>query len=538
MSSKSVDKSTREWVQLRKKLYLQIRSDVRKLLADAWSDLVPLERKYAGELRQPWRAVSKVDLQQGLEQADIILLGDFHALQQSQRGHLRILRDWREPQQLVLAVEFLQARHQRFINQYFQGKISEEIFLKKIGWNKSWGFPWEHYKPLLDWAKKNKVPLFGINWGIHQKKIQSIKTRENFSSVCLRKVHQVYPDRKIVVIYGDLHLTKSQLPASIKRQSCFRWSRIQRVFQNDEALYFSALNRGLESKLEVVQFRSGDYCIQSVPPWVKWQSYLLFLENTYDRQIEEFDGDIDPTDHVAKLIDFLASEFKVKAHHSSLAIYTADDTHVYGKMRQALHRREWAVVKKWIGEQRSFYVPEMAIGYLGQVTVNHTANLAGEYLHACLSQRRALCFFGRKDFERQIWIQAMAYFGSKVINHKRKTTSVDDLRKSLLLGETKERNRRVLLLALHQKVREVSFFASGKLMRLKKVNGDDSTFVDAARLLGAMLGEKIYQHYRANKWSHSVLKKILSVSVEVEDFPEKYYKVAKMVAQSDRHKSK
>jgi hypothetical protein len=529
MSSKSFDKATREWVQIRKKLYLQIKSDVQRLLGDVWKEFIPLEKKYAKELGQPWRSVAKEMMYEHLQQSDVILLGDFHALQQSQRGHLRLMREWPNPSGLVLAVEFFQARHQKFIDQFLKGRLSEKVFLEKISWAKSWGFPWEHYKPLLDWAMKHNVPIYGINWGLRQTKMGSIKTREHFSAVCLRKIHQQLPLKKLVVIYGDLHLSKDQLPTAIRRQEGFRRAQILKVFQNYEPLYFKALEQGIESKIETVQFRSGDFCIQSVPPWVKWQSYLLFLENTFDLHLEDFIGTLDHTDHVAKLVEFLSAEFRLKIKGTSLAVYTADDTNVYARIRGRLARREWKVVQRWITEQRTFYVPELELGYLGRVTVNHTATLAGEYLHAFLSERKFLYFGGAKDFERQIWIQSMAYLGSKIINHKRKTNSIEDLRRTLLLGEGQQAHRKVVLLALHQKVREISFMTSNKWIPLKKIGYDDANYVDAARILGSMMGEKIYQLYRDKHWSTATVLKLLRMPLEPKNFKDDYYKHLKLI---------
>jgi len=530
MSTKSFNKSTSEWVLIRKKLYNQIKSEVIRLLGVAWDEFIPLEVAYAKELSQAWRSIGKHEMMESLMEAQIILMGDFHALQQSQRGHLRILREWSDPsQQLVLAVEFFQARHQKYINQWMKGTLLEKKFLEKIQWEKNWGFPWEHYKPLLDWAKKNQVPVLGINWGLKQKTLDSLKMRENYSAMCVKRVSQQFPHRKIIVIYGDLHLAKGQLLTALKKYAEFRRLTIKRVFQNSESLYFQVLHRGLESKIELIQFKSGDFCVQSVPPWVKWQSYLLFLEKNYDRQIDEWDSEIDHTDHVAKLVDFLCAEFKLKFKPSHLAIYTANDTQIYAKMRKSLKPIDWLMVRKWITDQRSFYLPQLEIGYLGQTTVNHTATLAGEYVHSHLSKRKGVFSSGVKDFERHIWLQAISYLGSKVINHKRKTNTLEDLKKTILMRETNKKQRQVLLLALQQKVREIRFLSHGQVVRLRKGIASNDCFVDSARLLGSMMGEKIYFLYHSRRWSLEKLKKVMRYSLEDVDFPQKYYKILREV---------
>jgi hypothetical protein len=348
--------------------------------------------------------------------------------------------------------------------------------------------------------------------------------------MCLRKIHKQQGPKKIFVIYGDLHLTGCQLPSALRKIPIFRKALLSKVFQNYEPIYFQALNRGLEQKIELLQFKSGDFCIQSVPPWVKWQSYLFFLENTFDRQYDESEEDLDHTDQVAKLVEFLAAEFKVQVDSSELAVYTASDTRVYSRIRQALAKREWATVKKWMGEERSFYVPELKFGYLGRITVNHIAALAGEYIHAALARRQRVYFSGPKDFERQIWIQTMAYLGSKVINHKRKTNSLEDLRKSLLLGDTKEGRRDVLLLALHQKVREITYLKhGGRGVGLRNRKRVTATYIEAARLLGAMLGEKVYHLYQSQKISRAQVVELFKKPVGDSEFNKSYYRLIKFI---------
>lgn len=530
MSTKSFNKSTSEWVLIRKKLYHQIKSEVIRLLGEAWDEFIPLEIEYSKELAQPWRSIGKSEMMESLMESQIILMGDFHALQQSQRGHLRILRDWVNPsQQLVLAVEFFQARHQKWVNQWMKGTLTEKMFLTKIQWDNNWGFPWEHYKPLLVWAQKNHVPVMGINWGLKQKSLESLKTRESYSALCIEKVSQQFPNKKIVVIYGDLHLSKGQLPATFKKFPKLRKLSVKRVFQNSEPLYFQALHRGLENKIELIQFKNGDFCVQSVPPWVKWQSYLLFLEKNYDSQLDEWETEIDHTDHVAKLVEFLSAEFKLKLKPSNLAIYTANDTPIYTKIRKSLKPLEWSMVQKWITDQRSFYLPQLEMGYLGQTTVNHTATLAGEYVHSHLSKRKGVLSAGMKDFERHIWIQAIAYMGSKVINHKRKTNSFEDLKKNILMRETNKAQRQVLLLALQQKVREIRFLSHGHIVGLRKGSANKDCFVEAARLLGSMMGERIFLLYHSRRWSLDKLKKVMRYSVEEKDFPRKYYRILREV---------
>jgi hypothetical protein len=524
MSSKSLNKATREWVQLHKKLYILAKAQVFQHLGDIRYDFESLEKKYNAELKQAWRIISKDYILNDLKHRDIVLMGDFHALQQSQKSQLRILRELIHHREIVLGVEFLQAKHQSLINDYLVGKISDEEFREKIQWDKNWGFPWSHYLPLLQWARENKVVIYGLDWSLKDHSLKSIKLRENFSSVFIKKMHRKHPQSLIVVIYGELHLAKNQFPRAIQKNFGGRKKlNIARIYQNYEPIYFRLTQRALETNVEYIRFKSGDFCVLSVPPWVKWQSYLLFLEQSYDKELDDLD--IDYTDHVVKLVQFLRQALNLKIGTDSVSVYTVGDEYFYRKIMSDLPAREFKRVKALIAKERSFYLPQMQMGYLARMSLSHTSILAAEYMHAILSERRSMHLSGQSDFLRQIWIQAMKYFGAKLINHKRKTDSLEDIRRSLLSGSTKDpKDKDALILSLQQKVREVSYLTTGRKPKYRVKKNDPSVFWDAARLLGGMIGEKYFMAFHKSLISQKYLVNLLKHSLEDRSFEKFYYK--------------
>ena len=144
------------WIQLRQDLYDQVQNHVKALLGPASHGLARYQREYDGEFRRAWKPVPREQLLLAAANSQFVFMGDFHALQQSQKAQLRILKALPARKERILCLECVEARHQKYLDRFVGGKMSEREFLKAVEWKRNWGFPWEHYKPLFRWAVKQK----------------------------------------------------------------------------------------------------------------------------------------------------------------------------------------------------------------------------------------------------------------------------------------------------------------------------------------------------------------------------------------------
>jgi hypothetical protein len=96
----------------------------------------------------------------------------------------------------------------------------------------------------------------------------------------LLQSRQSEPNAKIFVLFGDLHLASAHLPRSVERRLAAKGmkARIAVVHQNIEAVYWKLAKKGQVGEQSIVRLASGKFCILSVPPWVKLQSYLEWME--------------------------------------------------------------------------------------------------------------------------------------------------------------------------------------------------------------------------------------------------------------------
>lgn len=64
---------------------------------------------------------------------------------------------------LAVGMEMFQRPFQGTLDDYIAGRISEKEFLKKSEYFKRWAFDYNLYKPILDFARKEKIPVVALN---------------------------------------------------------------------------------------------------------------------------------------------------------------------------------------------------------------------------------------------------------------------------------------------------------------------------------------------------------------------------------------
>ncbi len=515
------------WIKLRQELYDQVQANVKALLGPMSAGLRRYQRQYEDEFKGSWKPVDREHLIAEIEKSTMVLVGDFHALQQSQKAQLRILKALSAKKKRVLCVEFVEARDQKHLDRYQEGKLSDKEFLKAVQWKKKWGFPWDHYKPIFKWAIKNKVKIYGINSLTEVRTAKTLNQRDQFSAQVIADVFKEATDAQFIVIYGDLHLAEMHLPLQLKKLLGNKvMDQAIVVLQNSERIYFQMLKKEIEHQVDVIALSKKRYCLQNVPPWVKWQNYLLYLEQQYDQEI---DDELDFTDYVAKFAKIMASELETSQQVDDFSIYSSVDDHNWGQIVDGLSEQEVLFVKSWIAGGRSFFVPQNKIGYLARGTVNSAAQLAMGIVSASLSGQKDLPASQPNDFTKLIWLEAIQYFGSKMINPKRKTDTLVDVRAALAARSPIDKGREALQLAIGQKMQELLVLSGQRKPKDYLRKSNLKSYQEAGRILGGMLGEKLYFAYRKKILSKRTLLSLLRKSISDESFKHTYWEILEVI---------
>jgi uncharacterized iron-regulated protein len=99
-----------------------------------------------------------------LLEADLVCIGETHDSEPHHRMQLQILKAlYACDESLGVGMEMFQRPFQKAIDDYFAGKGTEEEFLKATEYEKRWGFAWSLYRPIVEFARRNGIPLAALN---------------------------------------------------------------------------------------------------------------------------------------------------------------------------------------------------------------------------------------------------------------------------------------------------------------------------------------------------------------------------------------
>lgn len=512
----------KQWLKIRWELYLQIRHRVDLLLGPSSKIFSSYTKAYEASFKKTWKPSKKSQLIGAFKKSRLICLGDFHAIQQSQRSHLRLLEAL-PFQPDFLAVEFLEAQHQPHIDAFQAGKISEKEFLRKVSWDERWSFSWSSYRMLVDWAQKKKVRLIGLNHLVHQKSAASLRKRDRLAAKVVAEEYKKNPKARAVIIFGELHLGEKHLPLQLNQKvKNLKASELVVVFQSPEQVFFKVMNRYQDTRVDVVRAGVNRFCLLNIAPWVKWQNYLLELEERMDPQFEEDGHDL--TDEIAKYIGVLDRDLQTHTKKDQFSVYSADDDGFWNDLSKSLPRKELTYFRGLIENGISFYLAQKQMAFMAEPSVNHSAVLAMAIVHAQLSKLVRYPADLPHDFLKLIWLEAVLYFGSKLINPNRKTDMVGDLKAQVNSPSLVSLKRDSLKIALQQKMQEFLYLSQGRKLRTHFSGQRSLVMREAARSLGGMMGEKLYHAYQKKLFSNMTLLSLLSKKFE-EPFQPVYLEI-------------
>jgi uncharacterized iron-regulated protein len=102
------------------------------------------------------------DVISDLKRNRIILVGEHHANQSHHFAQLNVIQSLQESGvETAIGLEMFRSDSQRELDRWVAGEVGEEEFVNTFYDN--WGYSWESYRVIFDYAKKHKIPLIGLN---------------------------------------------------------------------------------------------------------------------------------------------------------------------------------------------------------------------------------------------------------------------------------------------------------------------------------------------------------------------------------------
>jgi uncharacterized iron-regulated protein len=94
----------------------------------------------------------------------IVYLGEYHDRFSHHNIQLQVIRDlYTKNPMLAIGMEMFQRPFQSTLDDYMCGVIDEREFLKRAEYFKRWGFDYNLYKPILDFARRERIPVVALN---------------------------------------------------------------------------------------------------------------------------------------------------------------------------------------------------------------------------------------------------------------------------------------------------------------------------------------------------------------------------------------
>lgn len=464
----------------------------RRIEASSYDDTGELKR-YRGAYTRACSDYEEVStfgkMASAAARADCVYVGDYHTSKQSQKVFLKVLKRLVDAERRpIVALELFQSTHQPAIDKYLAGAMPEGAFLNAVKFHRNWPFDnWGNFKPILDLAREAGLKVIGIDARIDG--ADSLRKRDEHAAAVIARWREDL-GLPVAVLIGDLHIAPSHLPREVDRALAKRGlapAKPLLVYQNSERIYWKLAEKALEKSVEVVRVDPRSFCVMNTPPIILQQTYLNWLERDED-VLDYSDARAEFLTLLRRIADFL--EIDLPPDADEVEVYTCGDLSFLHRLRadRVFDEDEIREIKRQIRSAESYFIPRSKLVYLANLSTNHAAEEASHYLKILcapeeLPRERSAAFYANALHE------AIGFFGSKIINDRRKTPHEREFRGLLESDEFGPLERRVAKLVLDHKALE-----RGKLdespSRIWKQPVD--VFIGVTHALGYMLGEKLF----------------------------------------------
>jgi hypothetical protein len=470
--------------------------------------------KYLREFSQAFLSydslLDKHQIQNALGAADLVLIGDYHALPAAQRYAASLIeqRAFIGDRPVVLGVETIFSRDQHILDEWWRREIDKSELRQRIRFDLDWGYDWAPFHELLVAARDHAEAVYGLDC-MPRENLRKIGARDRHAAVKIAEIHERHPDAVIFVLFGESHLAPEHLPLALHKE--LPEAKMLTVLQNVDALYWRAAGEPV-NKVEAVRVNNEVLCVFNATPLEKYESYRLFLD-----QWSRCDTGPDFAPTIYNLIDSLANFLEIdrySPHNSTQPKFLVDMLpEVYGHASDATLRR--LISRKMVREPQmqstlanvkergSAYFPEGNAFYVREFKLVHAAEDAARFLHhACrgLPHRltggeangNALRDMGSAapidTFCARVIENCLAYFGSRVLYPAR---PAPEMANAFTLS-----------------------CAGCEKAALAALRADQETFESTSREWGYRLGSMLYDAYIAGRVTASGLRRLFLIHLD------------------------
>jgi Haem-binding uptake, Tiki superfamily, ChaN len=502
--------------------------------------------KYLRDFREAYRSYQKVltlsDVRHEIAEAGLVLVGDYHALPNSQRYLASLLRDPELHQRpVVLGVETIFSRDQHILDEWFRGEIEEDELRQRIRFDLDWGYDWPTFYELLSAARDHGASIYGLDC-MPREDLRKIGARDRHAADKIADLRRHYPGALIMVLFGESHLAPQHLPALLQERLPAEPKLT--VLQNVDALYWRAAGE-TRDHVEAVQVskdvRKNVLCVFNATPLEKYETYRLWLDR-WGYSDHEGAPDLGPTLYnlIEGMVRFLGIN-QYSPHNTTQPRLLVDlMPEVYSRssdtlLRRLLSRKGFTAERRrsllrQVRERGSVYLAPINAVYVREFRMTSSAEDAVRCLHqACrglpnLSNGKAAAAQGvpgakaldQDDlFYMAVFEHALAFFGSRILHPARPALRDPDIAE--LFEVTREDLEQQTALPFADAVDALNFLTEHRKQDFRGASAPPFSgrkYEYVAEQLGHLTGTDLYDAYIEGRLTTAALRKLFLTHIE------------------------
>jgi hypothetical protein len=454
---------------------------------------VAYQRRYERATRRFRKVITPAQVRRRVAAADVVFVGDYHTLRQAQAAYLELVRDaLAAGRRVVLALEFVESRHQATLDQFLAGKLSERSFLAKIGHPYRGPFDiWPGFAPILSLARARKLEVIAIDRRAAGPR--SLEVRDQGAADQLARVLRSGEGEAplVMVLVGQFHVTPAHLPHEVQQ-------RVDRaldsliVYQNAEGIYWTLAARELVESTRAVEVSDRELCLVNTSPVVAQRSFLDYVEaEAGDAPLEDGSehGIVTTFRHLARDIGRLVG-VDVARQVAQVEVLTPSSVDFLARLRRRgdFSRAELRALERHVLSMESGWIPRARAVWLASRSLNHAAEEAAHFVRfACVGASMERPRPWVDAFWARCLEEALGFLGSRLVNPTRRCLSLDEW-SHLFHSRRRDGQREIaaFTLALATALQDDPRHARQLVPR-----GSEAMFHGVSHALGYLLGDAI-----------------------------------------------
>ncbi len=509
-------------------------------------------KRFLREFQHAESSCSMAEVLTEAVRADVIYIADYHALPATQAFAVRFINQLsaqaRRKQELVLCLEVFYARHQRLLEAYLSGQLSEPEFLRRIRYEAEWGYPWSGYRSLLELARQRGLAVFGIDCEPRHN-LRLIARRDSQAADQIIRIASQRRQAQIAVLFGESHLAANHLPGKVQRRAAAAGLELQQVIiaQNVDELYWKWAAES-EDRVEAVRLAPGKYCVFTATPLEKYQAYKRAIERW---QAVDDHGEGETAVAFYHTLDTLLDLLKINKYRHRLRsgqllidvwpeVYDDYDFSDFAALLEhyEVDAKEIKAVRRRVQSAGCVFVPWLNAIFVEAFNLVSASEEVARFLAAALrgelwEQARTSYPTPLDRFTATVLDEALVFFASKLLVPQRAAPLLllpelseehcEAWAQAAGLGQARLEMLSRFFVAHQTALRQAINAAPAPIWFDEIISNEGALFEVATRYVGRLLGEQLYQAHSQGEVAIAEIKRLFSADFTAAGSAARYY---------------